>query len=283
MPESHYPMETGNVAEMARLIKQAQCVTQAVGAVPATLNLERVTDALDLACGPGEWAITMAKRLPHARVTGFDLSPVMIEYAQDWARSEGLETTRFLAHDALQPLPFPDASFDLIHGRFLVSFMPTTSWPALLTECVRVLRPGGLLCWNEGEHPGITTSAALARFFHLLVAAYRRNGQCFTPEGDNFGITVVQEGLLRQAGLAPLVRHAYSVDDSYGQAAYLAILDNYRTLMTLMQPFLVRVLGLNDQELQRLTLACLQEMRDPTFQMLGYGQMVVGQKRGGEA
>jgi ubiquinone/menaquinone biosynthesis C-methylase UbiE len=282
-PEPKYPIEAENVAEMARLIKQARSVTQALGLLPASLDLSQTTDILDLACGPGDWAITMAQRLPQARVTGFDLSRVMIEYAQSWAISEGIGTARFLVQDALQPLPFPDASFNLIHGRFLISFVPTIGWPSLLQECVRLLRPGGMLCWKEGEHPGITPSVALTRFQSLLVAAYRRNGQCFTISGDNFGITVVQEGLLRQAGLVPILREAYGIDVSYGQDAYLATLDNYRALMTLMQPFLVRVLDLSAQEVQALTHECLREMRDPAFQMLGYGQTVVGQKLGGRA
>jgi SAM-dependent methyltransferase len=150
--------------------------------------------------------MTMARRLPQAHVTGLDIGRTMIAYAQ--ASVEGIPTAYFRVPDALEPVPFAAGSFDLIHLRYLQGCMPTTGWSGLLQECTRLLRPGGRVCWNEGEHLGMSTSPAFTQFNHWLTDAFRRNGQCFTPTGTKFGIPVVQERLLRQVGLEPILREA---------------------------------------------------------------------------
>ncbi len=47
--------------------------------------------------------------------------------------------------NALKPLAFEDASFDLINMRFIAAFMHQEMWPKLFLECRRLLRPGGML------------------------------------------------------------------------------------------------------------------------------------------
>jgi ubiquinone/menaquinone biosynthesis C-methylase UbiE len=47
----------------------------------------------------------------------------MIDHAQSWASTQSLSNTQFQVMDARGLLAFPDASFDLIHARFLVAFL----------------------------------------------------------------------------------------------------------------------------------------------------------------
>jgi ubiquinone/menaquinone biosynthesis C-methylase UbiE len=63
---SSYPIEADNVAEMNRLIKQTEVMTHCLGLMPASLDVRQVHTILDVACGPGEWAVRMAKQLPQA-------------------------------------------------------------------------------------------------------------------------------------------------------------------------------------------------------------------------
>jgi SAM-dependent methyltransferase len=273
-----YPIDTENVAEMARLIKQAKWLTNSLGLVPSALDLRSTRDILDLACGPGEWAIAMAKHLPQAHITGIDLSQIMIDYAQAWAQSEDIRTIRFLVQDALQRLPFPDASFDLIHGRSLQGFLVTSAWPTLLKEAFRLLRPGGMICLFEGEHLGISTSRSLTQFNHIVVEALRQQDHCFTSAGDNFGITAVQERLVQGAGFQVIRRETHGTDASLGTEAHLSSMENYRTLMCLMQPYLTRVLQMREEEVKTLNEGVLREMREASFQMIVYSQTVVGRK-----
>jgi len=96
---------------------------------------------LDVGCGGGQAAIRLAERYSHLRVTGIDLSNVMIRGASERARRRR-SRARFAVADA-QALPFPDESFE-----FVVSFGSAKHWPDPVSgfgECWRVLRPGGEL------------------------------------------------------------------------------------------------------------------------------------------
>ena len=91
---------------------------------------------LDLATGSGDLALTIAKKLPEAEITGADFCAEMLESA----RSKGL--TKTVVADALH-LPFPDASFDAVTVAFGLRNM--ADWGAALAEMARVLDPGGHL------------------------------------------------------------------------------------------------------------------------------------------
>jgi SAM-dependent methyltransferase len=93
---------------------------------------------LDVACGPGLVALALAGAAGH--VTGLDLTPAMLEKAQQLQRQRGLNnlTWRLGRADAL---PYADDSFDAVVTRF--SFHHFTDPRAALAEMVRVCRPGG--------------------------------------------------------------------------------------------------------------------------------------------
>src|SRR5690349_15965724 len=69
------------------------------------------SQVLDLATGSGDLALTIARKLPEAEVTGADFSPKMLEIA----RRKGL--TKTVVADALQ-LPFAAESFDVVTVAF---------------------------------------------------------------------------------------------------------------------------------------------------------------------
>ena len=107
---------------------------------------------LDLASGTGEPAISLAPLVaPLGHVTALDLSPELLEIAQERARQRGL--TNFSTHPAdANHLPFADASFDLVTSRFGVMFLREDA----LREAYRVLKPGGRACfsaWGPLEQP----------------------------------------------------------------------------------------------------------------------------------
>jgi ubiquinone/menaquinone biosynthesis C-methylase UbiE len=206
-----------NVAEMARLTRQAQMLSRQIGALPSQINLPKAPSILDLGCGPGEWVLHMARSIPDAQVTGIDISNVMIEYAQFRAEEDGLNNTRFYTGDILEfPLPFSDASFDFIYARFIVGFMRTVHWHPLLRECYRLLRPGGILCHTDLEDFGLTNSAAFTRFNALTVQACRLADQCFSKEGGFTGTTMMQARLFQDAGFQHIEQQAHSINEREG-------------------------------------------------------------------
>ena len=108
---------------------------------------------LDLACGPGEPAITIAQRVgEEGHVLGVDLSEKMISLAKRLARERGVSTVDFRVMNC-EKLELPDASFDAVVSVY--GFQIFTDPEKAARETFRVLRPGGRLAcciWSTAEH-----------------------------------------------------------------------------------------------------------------------------------
>lgn len=97
------------------------------------------TTILDVGTGTGIWSIEMAKHFPQAHILGVDIALTSLP---DPLPANCL----FLQANILKGLPFPDKQFDYTHQRLLVAGIPANDWPAVVSELVRVTRPGG---WIE--------------------------------------------------------------------------------------------------------------------------------------
>src|ERR1017187_7148195 len=109
LTKSTYVLDASDPAEIIRLVYQDHLLTQHLGGLfPEQPDLSHVHDMLDIACGPGSWALQVAKAYPHIEVIGIDLNTQMILYARAHALIEGLPNAHFRLMDALKPLDFPD-------------------------------------------------------------------------------------------------------------------------------------------------------------------------------
>ncbi len=126
----------------------------------------------------------------------------MIEYARAQAQSRGLtDGVEFLVMDALHPLKFPDASFDLVNLRLGSSFLLVTDWPRLLDELLRVTRPGGIV--RVTDYVTIqSTSPAYNRIIKMGLCALYRSGHSLTEEQT--GVTHELDRLLSERGCTPV-------------------------------------------------------------------------------
>jgi len=131
-------------------------------ATQAIVDAAQVTPGLrvlDVACGSGEPAISLASQLRGSgEVTGIDIADAPLRIAEERASERGLSNTRFQQGDA-HKLPFPDGSFDLITSRLGVMFF--ADLPRALAEMHRVLKPGGrvtLLAWGPMKQPYFETT-----------------------------------------------------------------------------------------------------------------------------
>lgn len=119
---------------------------------------------LDIGCGIGGPALTIAGRLGAARVVAVDVEEALLDGARRNARDAGLESKVAFQLITPGPLPFPDASFDIVFSK--EAFLHVADKPALFAEILRVLRPGGVLAasdWLRGED----SSAAWAAYQRL--------------------------------------------------------------------------------------------------------------------
>src|SRR5207248_1297596 len=122
-------------------------------------DLSGIHRILDVACGPGGWPLEVGHAYQDIEVVGIDIDPGMISYATEQARAAQLDNVFFQVMNALDPLDFPDAFFDLVNARFMVGFLPTTAWPTVLGEFLRITRPGGIIRLTEQEWTGCSSSS----------------------------------------------------------------------------------------------------------------------------
>ena len=176
-------------------------------------DINGIHDILDLACGSGGWALEVAHLYPHARVVGVDISKPLIEYVRAHAKARAIKNAHYQVMNILDPLPFPDASFDLINERTLFSSLKPADWPSLLRECNRILRPGGTLRLTEMERP-FTNNLAQERMFDLLTQALYVSGRSFSPDGHHIGIIPHLGRLLREAGFEHIHNRAHTQEIS---------------------------------------------------------------------
>ena len=99
-------------------------------------------ELLDVGCGTGPMIELLLKEFPDKEYTGVDLTPRMIEVAQE----KKLAHTKFLIGDS-ENLPFEEDSFDVIVCTNSFHHYPKPQ--AFMNEAARVLKAGGKLVLRD--------------------------------------------------------------------------------------------------------------------------------------
>ena len=270
------PMGAGNSPGMTRLLNLDLPAIKETGQVfPELADLSTIHDVLDVACGSGAWVITTAQVYPHMQVVGIDSSDQLIDKAQ--AQATGANNARFKHMHPLQPLDFPDDSFDLVNVRFVASFVPREAWPALLGECLRITRRGGTVRLTESDLP-ISNSRAFEQFTGMIARALFLTQQSFSPDGVSLGITPMLSQLLQQAGYLDIQQATHAVNFSTGMDAHAEVSEDLAHTYRLVQPFLVTTGVTTQEEVSQAYQQMLAEMRAEDFSAVGFYLVVWGKK-----
>src|SRR3989442_10660508 len=151
---------------------------------------------LDVATGPGEPALTIARRVgPRGLVAGVDFSPTMLRRARARACALGVRNVQFHEMDA-ERLTFADLTFDRVVCRFGLMLMPAAE--RALAEMLRVLVPGGRIgvaVWSAQSK--VNTLGVIRRALESHDAFHPPPG---APDLFRFGKAGAMERALRKAG-----------------------------------------------------------------------------------
>ncbi|MGH6767633.1 MAG: methyltransferase domain-containing protein [Xanthobacteraceae bacterium] len=171
-PSGPYPLERRE-GEIERLVIQGAAMAPDCAIMLERIGVAEGWHCLDLGCGPGGITPLLTARVgASGRVVGLDADPVFL----DFARAKAGGKVEFVHGDAYRT-DLPDASFDLVHTRFIAS---TAGRPeALLGEAMRLTRPGGVVTMQEPDMAALTCfppRLSWGRLRSALVGAFASTG-----------------------------------------------------------------------------------------------------------
>jgi len=105
--------------------------------------LETPERVIDVGAGTGRGTALLRKRYPKAQIVAMDLALPMLRASKK--HMSWLKPFQRVCAEATA-LPLPDHSVDVLHSN--LCFQWIDDLPALFGECVRVLKPGGLLVYS---------------------------------------------------------------------------------------------------------------------------------------
>ena len=115
-------------------------------------HLEEGMRLLDVGCGSGTITMDFARRVPLALAVGVDVAEPVLDGARKEAEAQGVDV-RFGVAD-VKRLPFPEATFDIVHTHQLLQHVPDPV--AALREMARVCKPGGIIAARDSDYSAMT-------------------------------------------------------------------------------------------------------------------------------
>jgi SAM-dependent methyltransferase len=150
MSKAHDAHVTGQFGPRARAYVESavHAAGEDLARIGAVAEANRPGRALDLGCGGGHVAYTMAAYA--GAVTACDLSEAMLRAVTETATARGLGNVVTVQSSA-EKLPFPDESFDMIGCRFSAHHWRDVD--AGLREARRVMKPGAPALFVDAVAP----------------------------------------------------------------------------------------------------------------------------------
>lgn len=102
---------------------------------------------LDMGCTVGHSTLPYVDAYPDAEVFAIDVGAPVLRYAH--ARAEALGKRVHFSQQNAEHTDFADASFDLIVSHILLHETSSAAIRAIMRECHRLLKPGGLMLHQE--------------------------------------------------------------------------------------------------------------------------------------
>lgn len=274
MSGNRYIWDPDDENESARLLHQSNLYERAIkDLLPPSIDPECLHRVLDVGCGPGGWAMSLAQLYPYCRVVGIDVSPQQIAYAAAQAKVQRVENVEFLVRNIFDP-QLPDASFDVINIRFGVSFLDRESWPEFFKICHRLLKPGGSLVVFEGE-TGISNSAAVSLLQRWTVQVMDQLGKAF-GHGYSVGIVAMLAKLFKEADYENIQSYPYAINTSIGSEMHPVAMQTLINITNQLQPLILHLLDVSQETFLEASLAAQRDMKQENYCCVTFHLSVVG-------
>jgi SAM-dependent methyltransferase len=234
-----------HATEIDRLDIQHYAFREALGANHLA-PIGRPARILDSGSGTGQWAFDLCAEQPQASVFGLDV---------ELGKAVSPQRYNFVRANLLDGLPFSDEQFDFVHQRLLAPAIPLKAWAAVISELVRVTRPGGWIELLELDWAVQPAGQATQRILDLMGRLGRSRGL------DTTGIIFRSlDQCLRRESLTDVVRRPFEIGlgEWDGRAGSL-LLSDYRSGMTRLGPVLQPHVELSADEYTELVRASLDE------------------------
>jgi len=98
---------------------------------------------LDLGCGVGHGTLPYTDAFPEAEIHAVDVAEPMLRYA--FGRANAMDKAVHFRQANAEATPYADGHFDLVVSHILLHETSAKAIQRIMTECFRLLRPGGLM------------------------------------------------------------------------------------------------------------------------------------------
>lgn len=254
-------------ASLAYLVSSDHLFRQAIGtALLAHLACEERAPCamLDIGCRAGGWTLDVACQYPTLAITGIDPCSSAIAYARAQTLAREVSNVAFTVMDTSTPLAFADQAFDVIISRLLTGSFVLDDWLPLLHECVRLARPGGLICLVVSER-GSSSSPALEEVTALCVLALKLAGYSGSPDGRMIGMAPLLGRLVREVGCQSIQYYSYASDYTRGTPLYEVMSKHLEVVRPILEPWLLDLGLTTPSTFHTLYTQALSELRSEDF------------------
>lgn len=175
-PNAGYALGSSD-AEHERLIRQAKWLAPHTERLFRDVVIGPGQRVLDLGSGVGDVSLLLARLVgPSGEVLGIERDPLSIARAKSRAAESGFRNVSFTQSDVAQISQ--DRPFDAAVGRYILMFLPDPV--AVLRSLTRLLRPGGVLAFQEPDWNSFLQQAARMPLWSiaasLMVETFQRSG-----------------------------------------------------------------------------------------------------------
>lgn len=268
--------KANKVPELGRLQEQDDVLTGEIERVLKEFDREE-GQFVDMACGPGKWALRMRKEFPHAkRIIGIDIFKEAVDYANAEARVQKRDV-EFYMGDIFEKQPFEDNTFDLVNARFILSIIPAEKehWIAFLKECYRICKPGGWIQLTESGQSSIVDAPAMHTMEATEMRLVHRLGKSFAQ--TEMAVAPLLKRFVNGAGFIDAKYHSYVIDYSADSPVHNAVAKDALLFPLLMKQGLVREFG-SEEKYNEVYAKMQEELNDPEFCALWHIVRVTGRK-----